>query len=101
MPCRPVHIKLGLEPGEREELFDDPPSPTMKRSRFAWGLAIVDIVAVVVARLADPAGDVGSAALYGLGVSSFAMVGALLSTRVPGNPIGAMLLAAGTILSAA
>jgi hypothetical protein len=72
----------------------------MKRSRIAWGLAIVDIVAVVVARLADPAGDVSSAALYGLGISSFALVGALLSTRVPANPIGAMLLAAGTILMA-
>jgi hypothetical protein len=96
-----VHIDPGLGPAEREELIDDPPSPTMKRSRFAWGLAIVDIVAVVVARLADPAGDVSSAALYGLGISSFALVGALLSTRVPRNPIGAMLLAAGTILIAA
>jgi hypothetical protein len=96
-----VHIDPASDRENEKNLFDDPPLPTMKRSRFAWGLAIVDIVAVVVARLADPVGDVSSAALYGLGISSFALVGALLSTRVRGNPIGAMLLAAGTILMAA
>ena len=67
-------------------------------ARVGWGLAVIDVVAVLVARLADPGGDVGTALLYGIGIASFVGVGALLNARVRANPIGAMLLAAGTVL---
>ena len=73
----------------------------MRRSRVAWGIAGLDIVAFLVASMFDPAGDVGAAVLYAIGIASFAGVGALLCTRVPANPIGVLLLAAGTVLVAA
>jgi hypothetical protein len=73
----------------------------MRRSHVAWGIAALDIVAFLVASLFDPARDVGATFLYVVGIGSFAAVGALLSTRVPANPIGVLLLAAGTILGAA
>ncbi len=73
----------------------------MRRGRVAWGIASLDIVAFLVASMFDPAGDVGAAVLYAIGIASFAGVGALLCTRVPANPIGVLLLAAGTVLVAA
>ena len=36
--------------------------------------------------------------MYTLGIASFVLVGALLRSRVPGNPIGALLITAGTLL---
>jgi hypothetical protein len=64
----------------------------------SWGLAVIDVVAIFVARLADPAGNPGTVVLYVIGIASFVGVGALLITRVGSNPIGVMLLAAGTVL---
>jgi hypothetical protein len=71
----------------------------MIRNRLAWVLAAIDIATILVARLIDPSGDVSAIVLYTLGVASFAAVGALLDTRVPGNPIGRLLLAAGTFMT--
>jgi hypothetical protein len=71
------------------------------RSRVAWGIAGLDIVAFLVATTFDPQGDVVAGVLYLVGIASFAGVGALLCTRVPANPIGVLLLAAGTLLVAA
>jgi len=68
----------------------------MMRRNVAWGLAIVDVVTFVVVRLIESSPDYGALILYGLGIGSFVSVGALLHTRVPKNPIGALLLAAGT-----
>ena len=73
----------------------------MTRSRVAWGIAGLDIVAALVVGLSDPAEPIGAVILYVIGVGSLAAVGALLWARVPGNPIGALLLAAGTTLVAA
>ena len=73
----------------------------MKRSYVLWGIAALDILAFLIARAFDPFGDAATIVIFGLGIGSFAAVGALLGTRVPGNPIGALLLAAGTVLSAA
>ncbi len=73
----------------------------MKRSRLAWGIAALDVVAFLVAFSFDPTGGSGAAVLYVIGIASFTAVGALLWTRVPANPIGVMLLAAGTVLVAA
>jgi hypothetical protein len=73
----------------------------MRRTRVTWGIAILDIIAVLAARLVDPSGDVVAIVVFTLGVGSFAAVGALLDSRVPGNVIGLLLLAAGTAMSAA
>ena len=68
----------------------------MTRARVAWAIAIVDIVAFIGAIVVNPS-DL-SVVLYAVGIASFAGVGALLISRVPANPIGALLLAAGTVL---
>ena len=69
----------------------------MTRSRLAWGLAVVDVaVFIIVASLVDPEPDYGAVALYVVGIASFVVVGALLVSRVPANPIGVLLLIAGT-----
>ena len=70
-------------------------------NRIAWVLAGIDVVAFVASGLFDPAGDVLATVLYAVGIGSFAAVGALLRTKVPANPIGTLLLAAGTLLAAA
>ena len=72
----------------------------MTRSRVAWAIAGLDIVTILVTRLIDPSGDVSAIVVFTLGVGSFVGVGALLDTRVPGNVIGQLLLAAGTLMTA-
>ncbi len=69
-----------------------------RRGRVAWGVASMDIVLFLGASMLGAGGDVGAAVLYVIGIASFAGVGALLCTRVPGNPIGILLLAASTLL---
>jgi len=66
-----------------------------------WAVAGLDIVVSLVLGLSDPAEPIGAVILYMIGIGSLAAVGALLWARVPGNPIGALLLAAGTTLVAA
>ena len=69
----------------------------MNRSRIAWSLAALDVMVILAASLVvDPAPDYVAVAVYALGITSFVAVGALLVTRVPANPIGPLLLAAGT-----
>jgi drug/metabolite transporter (DMT)-like permease len=70
----------------------------MTRSRVAWGIAGLDIVAFLVASLIRPGVVLEAALPMGLGIASFTAVGALLCTRVPGNPVGVLLLAAGSVL---
>ena len=72
----------------------------MTHNRLAWGIAAIDIVTILVTRLIDPSGDVSAIVIFTIGVASFAAVGALLETRVPGNVIGRLLLAAGTLMAA-
>lgn len=72
----------------------------MTRNRIDWGIAAIDIATILVTRLIDPSGDVGAIIIFTLGVASFAGVGALLDTRVPGNAIGHLLLGAGTLMTA-
>ena len=78
----------------------------MTRGRIAWAIAGIDLVVFAVAvTLAPtdqtPLATVGANLLYVIGLCSFVGVGALLVTRVPANPVGALLLAAGTTLVAA
>jgi hypothetical protein len=69
----------------------------LRPGRIAWTIAVVDIVAVMIC-LVDPGLDGASGLLYVVGIGSFVVVGAVLRTRVPGNPIGGLLLTAGTLL---
>jgi hypothetical protein len=70
----------------------------MTRGRIAWGVAGLDIAAMLVVGLVAPAFDLLGTVFYMVGIASFAGVGALLRNRVPGNPIGVLLLAAGSVL---
>ncbi len=73
----------------------------MTRSRLAWGIAAMDISVILAVSLVSPDLGLVGLVIFGFGIGSFAAVGALLITRVPANPIGVLLLAAGTILGAA
>jgi hypothetical protein len=73
----------------------------MSRGRLAWTIAVLDVIAFLVTSLHPSDGGVGATILYAAGIASFAGMGALLVTRVPGNPIGVLLLASGTVLVAA
>jgi hypothetical protein len=73
----------------------------MTRRRLAWLIAGADVVAIALVGLVSPDLGVDGALVYGFGIASFAGVGALLTSRVPPNPIGPLLLAAGTLLAAA
>jgi hypothetical protein len=71
------------------------------RARIAWLVATLDVVAFIVVSLGPSGGGGIETLLYLVGIASFAGVGALLWTRRPANPIGPLLLAAGTLLVAA
>lgn len=71
----------------------------MRRSAV-WILAIAAIaIFLVIGSLDGSLGPLEWAAYLGV-IASFSLVGALLITRVPGNPIAMMLLAAGLLLDA-
>ena len=71
------------------------------RSIVAWSLAAASIIAFVGTNLADLPADWSTILQFGLMIggliASSVTVGALLITRVPGNPVGVLLLAAGVI----
>jgi hypothetical protein len=69
----------------------------MMRGRLAWWLAIVEMVVFFVAVAFDPSPDLVATTLFALGIGAYVGIGALLVSRVPGNPIGALLVATGTI----
>jgi hypothetical protein len=78
----------------------------MSRGRIAWAIAAVDLVVFTIAVMLAPTDQpalatLGANLLYVAGLCSFAGVGALLVNRVPTNPVGGLLLAAGTTLVAA
>ncbi len=70
----------------------------MTRGRIAWTIAAVDVLLYLVTSLYPSDGGVAATILYFVGLASFTAVGALLITRVPRNPIGPLLLGAGTVL---
>ena len=70
----------------------------MRRARIAWMIAGIDVLVFVVTSLSPSDGGLAAVVLYLLGLASFAAVGAVLITRVPENPIGVLLLGAGTVL---
>ena len=70
---------------------------SMSRSQFAWAIAVVDMLAFLTAAILDPGSDYGLIALFTLGIGAYVGMGALLVTRVPTNPIGALMLVTGTL----
>jgi hypothetical protein len=73
----------------------------MMRTRFAVGLAVADLAVFIASLFLDPNPDFGAGLLFVAGIASFVGVGALLVSRIPTNPIGGLLLAAGTASVAA
>ena len=72
----------------------------MTRRRVPWMVAVLDIALFLALSIRPIDGGIAAVLLYAAGIASFTLVGALLMTRVPTNPIGALLLAAGTTLVA-
>jgi hypothetical protein len=72
----------------------------MMRTRVAVVIAALDLLAFVVAAMMDPAADYSLLAFLFVGTAAYVSVGLLLVTRVPTNPIGALLLATGTLVAA-
>jgi hypothetical protein len=71
---------------------------TMTRSRTVWTIAGLDLAVFLLTSLRSSDGGVAAVILFVVGLASFVGVGALLCSRVPENPIGPLLLGAGTIL---
>jgi len=65
-----------------------------------WLLAAATIVSFIPATALNPAMDGGPSLLYLAIVASLVLVGAVLTTRVPGNRIGPLLLVAGVMMCA-
>ncbi len=66
------------------------------RRRLAWAVAVGDLLAFTVAAVVDPEPFLAVALLFLLGIGAYVGIGAFLVGRVPGNPIGALMLATGT-----
>jgi hypothetical protein len=69
--------------------------------RPSWIIAAVDIVGMIGVGLISPTLGPDGTLIFTFGIGSFALVGALLASRVPANPIGRLLLLSGTLLAAA
>ena len=70
----------------------------MTRARIAWTVAGLDLLLYLITSLNPSDGGVAATILYLVGLASFTVVGAVLITRVPENPIGPLRLGAGTVL---
>jgi hypothetical protein len=70
----------------------------MTRARLAWTIAGLDLVLFLISSLYPSDGGMAASILYLVGLGSFTVVGAVLIARVPENPIGILLLGAGTVL---
>ncbi|MFL5714324.1 MAG: hypothetical protein ACJ769_06665 [Chloroflexota bacterium] len=73
----------------------------MIRARVAAIVAVVDLILFVSTIIVDPNRDYGTILLYLVGISAYVGIGLLLIVRVPSNPIGALMLATGTVAVAA
>lgn len=67
--------------------------------RVAAIIAVLCIALVGVAAIAGPSSEILASILFGCGVVSFVTMGATLIARVPGHPIGPLLLVAGVLMS--
>ena len=74
-----------------------PMSMNSNRARLAWGLAVADLLVFIATVIARPNPDYREIVLFMLGIGAYVGIGALLISRVPANPIGALMIATGTI----
>ena len=83
-----------------QERLPAPASPASRR-RWPWVVAVAALVIAVVAnvRVPNALNDPAFTTLFFAIEVSFVAVGALLSVRVPGNPIGPLILGSGTLLA--
>ncbi len=71
-----------------------------RRRRWPWAVAVIDVVALILGQATLPTdSDGGAFILFVTAIASFAGVGALLMTRVPGNILGPLLLLCGTLMA--
>src|SRR4051794_5821470 len=72
-----------------------------RQRRWPWVVAIAGLALSVVANVAvpNPLNDLSFTVLFFAIVVSFVTVGALLSVRVPANPIGPLILGSGAMLA--
>ena len=77
----------------------------MKRRRWPWVVAAASIVIFALSNLTDTGAEADPGwtaitAMFGGIIAAFVVVGALLSVRVPANPIGLLVLGSGVSLTA-
>ena len=70
----------------------------MMNRRIGWVIAAVDVVVFLVTSLHSSDGGYFGTLLFASGIATYTFVGAVLWTRIPDNPIGPLLLVAGTLL---
>jgi hypothetical protein len=69
--------------------------------RWPWAIAIATLAVYLIANLLYPREDaeLTFVAMFGAIIAAFVLVGALLAVRVPGNPIGPVILGSGALLA--
>src|SRR3954449_9862801 len=93
------HGRACRRPGEPRDLAASAGGAVM-RTRIAAIVAVVDLVLFIGAIIASPKPDYGNL-LFLVGIGAYVGIGLLLIIRVPSNPIGALMLATGTLSVAA
>ena len=72
-----------------------------RRPRWPWLIAVLTIGVFVVANIAYPRdeADASFTVMFASIIAAFVLVGALLASRVQHNPVGPIILAAGSLLA--
>ena len=70
-------------------------------SRWPWIIAVASLAVYAAGNLLYPAGEanLGFTVMFGAILGAFVMVGAIITTRVPGNAVGPILLLSGGLLA--
>src|SRR6187549_448371 len=68
---------------------------------WPWLVALASLLVFAIGNLLYPSGDadLGFTVVFSAIIGAFVFVGALLATRVPGNPIGYVMLGSGALLA--
>jgi hypothetical protein len=77
------------------------PALATRRPRWPWVVAVASLGLFVTANLADPSAEADllwTGMFTGI-LAAFVIVGAILTTRVPGNAVGPVLLFSGALLA--
>ena len=76
-------------------------APPVRFRRWPWVVALVALGVFFLANVLYPSGDADLlwTVMFSSIIVAFVVVGALLAARVPGNPIGPLMLSAGALLA--